>query len=60
MGDLVMKVKIFKGFHAEHLEKNINDFISDKDVIDIKQSTMESETAIGGKSYCIVVTVMYN
>lgn len=55
-----MKVKIFKGFHAEHLEKNINDFISDKDVIDIKQSTMESETAIGGKSYCIVVTVMYN
>lgn len=55
-----MKVKIFKGFYTERLEENINDFISDKDVIDIKQSAMESETAIGGKSYCIVVTVVYN
>lgn len=31
-----MKVKIFHDYYLSNLEKHINDFISDKKVIDIK------------------------
>ncbi len=34
-----MKVKIFDFEHEFDLEKNINDFIRDKEIIDIKYST---------------------
>lgn len=36
-----MKVKIVEAFYADNLQRGINEFIQDKNVIDIKYSTMK-------------------
>lgn len=53
-----MKVKIFDEDHEEDLENNINDFIKDKEVIDIKYSvsvSIYSEEQI----YCFSAMILY-
>ena len=53
-----MKVKIFDEDHEEDLENKINDFIEDKEVIDIKYSvsvSVFSEEQI----YCFSALIMY-
>ena len=53
-----MKVKIFDEDHEEDLENKINEFIEDKDVVDIKYSvgvSVFSEEQI----YCFSALIMY-
>ena len=53
-----MKVKIFDEEHEEDLTNKINDFIEDKDIIDIKYSvsiSVFSEEQI----YCFSALIMY-
>ena len=53
-----MKVKIFDEDHEEDLESKINDFIEDKEIIDIKYSvsvSVFSEEQI----YCFSALILY-
>lgn len=53
-----MKVKVFDESHEKDLEKSINDFIVDKEVIDIKFNVC---IAVSGEEqlYCFSAMVMY-
>ena len=53
-----MKVKIFDETHEKDLEISINEFISDKDVIDIKYNV---SIAISGEEqiYCFSSLIIY-
>ena len=53
-----MKVKIFDEGHEKDLENVINEFIIDKDIIDIKYNV---SVAISGEEqiYCFTALVMY-
>ena len=53
-----MKVKIFDEDHEEDLESKINDFIEDKEIVDIKYSVsvcVFSEEQI----YCFSALILY-
>ena len=58
IGD-IMKVKIFDESHEKDLEEDINEFILDKKVIDIKYDVAIS---IAGEEqiYCFTALIMYN
>ena len=53
-----MKVKLFDETHEKDLENSINEFIIDKDVIDIKYSV---SVAVSGEEqiYCFTALIMY-
>ena len=54
-----MQIKIFDEEHEQDLEDNVNDFIEDKDVIDIKYEvavSIFSEEQI----YCYSAMIIYN
>ncbi|WP_297816732.1 sporulation protein Cse60 [uncultured Lactobacillus sp.] len=50
-----MKVKIFRDFNSEDIQKDINDFIKDKKIIDIKYAV--TTDAYNGQCYCEVLVV---
>ncbi len=54
-----MKVKIFDENHEKDLEEKINDFIEEKEVIDIKYQVA---IAVSGEDqiYCYSAIIMYN
>ena len=54
-----MKVKVFDENHEKDLEDDINEFIQDKKVIDIKYGIAIS---IAGEEqiYCFTALIMYN
>ena len=54
-----MKVKLFDENHEKDLEDAINNFIEDKEVIDIKY---ELSIAVSGEDqiYCYTAMVIYN
>lgn len=57
MGDN-MKVKVFDCDHEKDLEQSVNDFISNKEVIDIKYQV--SITACGeDQLYCFSAMIIY-
>ena len=53
-----MKVKVFDENHEKDLENSINEFITEKDIIDIKFNV---SIAISGEEqiYCFSALVMY-
>lgn len=53
-----MKVKLFDETHEKDLENSINEFIIEKDVIDIKYSV---SVAVSGEEqiYCFTALIMY-
>ena len=53
-----MKVKVFDENHEKDLENSINEFIIEKDIIDIKYNV---SIAIGGEEqiYCFSALIMY-
>lgn len=53
-----MKVKLFDESHEKDLESDLNEFIVDKDILDIKYST---SIAVSGEEqiYCFSALVMY-
>ena len=53
-----MKVKIFDEGHEKDLENSINNFILDKEVIDIKYDV---DVSISGEEqiYCFTALIMY-
>lgn len=54
-----MKIKIFDDEHEKDLEQDINDFISGKDIFDIKYNIA---VAVSGEDqiYCYSALIMYN
>ena len=54
-----MKVKIFDENHEKDLEEKINDFIEEKEIIDIKYQVA---IAVSGEDqiYCYSAIIMYN
>lgn len=58
-----MKVKVFQYYHydyEEDVEKEVNDFIKDKEVIDIKQtSTMDFESYDNTQNRFVQLLIMY-
>jgi len=53
-----MKVKIFDESHEKDLEESVNNFISDKDIIDIKYQVAIS---VNGEEqlYCFSAMIVY-
>ena len=53
-----MKVKVFDESHEKDLEESINEFIIDKNVIDIKYNV---SIAVSGEEqiYCFSALIMY-
>lgn len=54
-----MKIKIFDEEHEQDLEDQINDFIEDKDIVDIKYQiavAMFSDEQV----YCYSAMILYN
>ena len=53
-----MKVKVFDESHEKDLENSINEFIVDKDIIDIKFNV---STSVSGEEqiYCFSALIMY-
>ena len=53
-----MKVKVFDECHEKDLEEVINEFIVDKDIIDIKY---DISTSVSGEEqiYCFSALIMY-
>ena len=53
-----MKVKVFDESHEKDLEESINEFILDKNIIDIKFNV---STSVSGEEqiYCFSALVMY-
>ena len=53
-----MKVKIFDETHEKDLENSINEFILDKNILDIKYNVA---VAINGEEqiYCFTALIMY-
>ena len=54
-----MKVKIFDFEHEADLEDAINNFISDKKIIDIKYS-ISSSMYLEEQIYCYSALILYN
>ena len=54
-----MKVKVFDENHEKDLENSINEFIQDKDIIDIKFNV---STSVCGEEqiYCFSALIMYD
>lgn len=57
-----MKIEIFKdvirvGDKPSEIQQQVNEFIKDKKVIDIKQSTTAFDN--GGKDHILVIMVLY-
>lgn len=53
-----MKVKVFDFENEEDLEKNINDFIKDKEVIDIKYQ-VAFDMSLEEQIYCFSCMIIY-
>ena len=53
-----MKIKIFDESHESDLEKSINDFINDKEVLDIKYSVGVA-TSGSEQIFCFSALIMY-
>ena len=53
-----MKVKVFDESHEKDLENSINEFIIDKEVLDIK---FDVSTSVSGEEqiYCFSALIMY-
>ena len=56
---MIVKVKIFRSSNVNKIEEDVNNFIKDKEVIDIKQSIGGFETATKDIKSNIVITVIY-
>ena len=60
-----MKIKIFRGENLEALENDVNEFIKDKAVIDIKTNTVNYASAFRNGTPCrydtlTTITVAYS
>lgn len=55
-----MQIKIFKGTNIKKLEEEVNEFIKNKNVIDIKQSVGDYESVMGNPKGHIFITVLFN
>ena len=60
-----MKIKIFRGENLEALESDVNEFIKDKSVIDIKTNTVNYASVFRNSTPCryetlTTITVAYS
>lgn len=54
-----MKIKIFKNTDVEEIEKEVNYFMQNRNVVDIKQSIGDFKDDTGNFKNYIVITVLY-
>lgn len=53
-----MKIKLFQGVNVSELEKEVNAFLIEKDIIDIRWSTKAVKTSYDKNEYTLVNSVM--
>lgn len=53
------KVYIFRNYDADELEKNINEFLADKELVDIKINTVPESDVLSGFRLWTTAVVIY-
>ena len=53
------KVYIFRNYDADELEKNINEFLADKELVDIKINTVPENDVLNGFRLWTTAVVIY-
>lgn len=54
------KVYIFRNYDADELEKNINEFLADKELVDIKINTVPENDILNSFRLWTTAVVIYN
>lgn len=53
-----MKIKLFQGVNVSELEKEVNAFLIEKDIVDIRWSTKAVKTSYDKNEYTLINSVM--
>lgn len=53
-----MKIKLFQGINVSELEKEVNAFLIEKDIVDIRWSTKAVKTSYDKNEYTLINSVM--
>ena len=53
-----MKIKLFQGVNVDSLEKEVNAFLIDKDIVDVRWSTKAVKTKKKKNEYTLINSVM--
>lgn len=53
-----MKIKLFQGVNVSELEKEVNAFLIEKDIVDIRWSAKAVKTSYDKNEYTLVNSVM--
>lgn len=53
-----MKIKLFQGINVSELEKEVNAFLIEKDIVDIRWSTKALKTSYDKNEYTLINSVM--
>ena len=53
-----MKIKLFQGVNAGEIEKEVNAFLIEKDIVDIRWSTKAVKTSYDKNEYTLINSVM--
>ena len=53
-----MKIKLFQGVNVSELEKEVNAFLIEKDIVDIRWSTKVVKTSYDKNEYTLINSVM--
>ena len=53
-----MKIKLFQGVNVSELEKEVNAFLIEKDIVDIRWRTKAVKTSYDKNEYTLINSVM--
>ena len=53
-----MKIKLFQGVNVSELEKEVNAFLIEKDIVDIRWSTKAVKTSYDKNEYTLINSIM--
>lgn len=53
-----MKIKLFQGVNVSELEKEVNAFLIEKDIVDIRWSTKAVKTSYDKNEYTLINSVI--
>lgn len=53
-----MKIKLFQGVNVSELEKEVNTFLIEKDIVDIRWSTKAVKTSYDKNEYTLINSVI--
>ena len=53
-----MKIKLFQGVNVSELEKEVNAFLIEKDIVDVRWSTKTVKTSYDKNEYTLINSIM--